>query len=180
MNLSNKLTVARILAIPIIIVLYLAGKTYWAAAVFIAAAATDILDGYIARKNGSVTAFGKFFDPIADKILMLTALALLLESGKISSIIVIIILSRDFLISGLRLVAIADGQIIASSRLAKVKTVTQDIALSLLLLDNFPFRYINVPMDIITLYISLVFTIWSGIDYMFKNIKTVKSLNKDH
>ena len=140
MNLPNKLTVLRVCLVPVFVLLMLtdwlggAGK-YVAAAVFILASITDWFDGYLARKNNLVTDFGKFMDPIADKLLVCSALICLVEKGALAAWIVIIIIGREFIISGFRLVASDKGTVIAASYWGKFKTVSQMLMVILLILD---------------------------------------------
>jgi len=145
-----------------------------AAGVFIIAAITDTLDGYIARKRNEITNFGKFMDPLADKLLVSAALISLVQMGKLSAWIVVVIIAREFTISILRAVAAAEGIVIAASWWGKAKTITQIIAIIAILLDNFPFKYINVPFDMIMMWISVIFTIASGIDYIIINKHVLK------
>ena len=197
MNLANKLTIFRIILVPIMAIipyLNLQGDfmglplTYfWMLLIFIVASITDKLDGYIARSRNQVTTFGKFLDPLADKILVLTAMVLLVELGKIPAWIPVIVLAREFLVSGYRLIAVEKGgQVIAASIWGKLKTVTQMIAIILIMFDknNFwdCFRggltgidfAINLVATILLL-ISVVATIFSGAAYM----KNGKELFKD-
>lgn len=172
MNLANKITIFRVFLVPIfMIAFYLDFKNHEiiAGLIFIIAALTDTLDGYIARSRNLVTNFGKFIDPLADKVLVSAALVLLAESNIIPGWVVVIIIAREFTITGFRIIAASEGVTIAASSLGKFKTITQLIAIVLLLFDNFPFDKINVPMDMIFLYISLGFTILSGFDYLYKN-----------
>lgn len=197
MNLANKLTIFRIILVPIMAIipyLNLQGDfmglplTYfWMLVIFIVASITDKLDGYIARSRNQVTTFGKFLDPLADKILVLTAMVLLVELGKIPAWIPVIVLAREFLVSGYRLIAVEKGgKVIAASIWGKLKTVTQMIAIILIMFDrnNFwdCFRggltgadfVINLVATILLL-VSVVATIFSGADYM----KNGKELFKD-
>lgn len=177
MNLANKITLFRVFLVPIFMfVLYsnLQYSNYIAAAIFIFASLTDTLDGYIARSRNLVTNFGKFVDPLADKILVSAALISLVGLGKIPAWVVVVIIAREFTITGFRILAASEGITIAASSLGKFKTITQLLAISLLLLNNFPFNIINIPIDMIMLYISLFFTIISGIDYIYKNKNTLK------
>lgn len=177
MNLANKITVFRVFLVPIfMLVLYssIPYSTYIAAFIFIFASLTDTLDGYIARSRNMITTFGKFVDPLADKILVSAALISLLELGKIPGWSVVIIIAREFTISGFRIIAASGGITIAASSLGKIKTVSQLVAIILLLLNNFPFNHINFPMDLVIYYISVLFTVISGFDYIFKNISTLK------
>ncbi|MFS0751779.1 CDP-diacylglycerol--glycerol-3-phosphate 3-phosphatidyltransferase [Oceanobacillus sp. 1P07AA] len=184
MNLPNKLTFSRILMIPIFILLlsipfswgsWNIGSTelpithFLAALIFIIAAATDWVDGYYARKHQLVTNLGKFMDPLADKLLVSAALILLVEMEMAPAWIVIIIISRELAVTGLRLVAAGEGIVLAAGSMGKLKTATQMIAIAVLLLHNFPFSYIDFPFGIIMLYLALIFTIISGVDYFVKN-----------
>lgn len=184
MNLPNKITFARILLIPIFMIIMSMSFDWgeWdigsttlpvshavAAIIFIVAAGTDFLDGYYARKYQLVTNLGKFLDPLADKLLVSTALIYLVEIGLAPAWVVIIIISREFAVTGLRLVAAGEGIVLAASQMGKLKTATQLVAISLLLLHQFPFSYINVPLGTILLYIAMIITAISGIDYFVKN-----------
>ncbi|WP_068672339.1 CDP-diacylglycerol--glycerol-3-phosphate 3-phosphatidyltransferase [Oceanobacillus sp. Castelsardo] len=184
MNLPNKLTLSRILMIPIFILLLsfpfewgvwdignseLPVAHFIAALIFIIASTTDWVDGYIARKHNLVTNLGKFLDPLADKLLVSAALILLIEMGNAPAWVVIIIISREFAVTGLRLVAAGEGIVLAAGGMGKIKTATQMIAIAILLLHNFPFSYIGLPIGIIMLYIALFFTVLSGVDYFIKN-----------
>lgn len=171
MNLPNKLTVLRVCMVPVFVVLMLvsglgdAGK-YAATAVFILASMTDWMDGYLARKNNLVTDFGKFMDPIADKLLVCSAMICLVEKGKLAAWMVIIIIGREFIISGFRLVASDKGTVIAASYWGKFKTVFQMIMVILLILDlGGVFQIIS---QVIT-WIALVLTVVSLADYLKKN-----------
>lgn len=177
MNLANKITITRIFLIPVFLVLMLIEFKYHnflAAAVFIIAASTDSLDGYIARKRNLITNFGKFIDPLADKLLVTSALIVLVSKGQVPALVAIIIISREFIIIGFRLLASSEGVVLAASWLGKVKTVTQIVAIIAIIIGNFPFNYINFPFDIIVLYISVIFTVISAVDYIYKNRKLVK------
>ena len=176
MNLPNKLTVKRMLAVPAFVVLMLIpvdgvsceGWCKWTAlAVFIIAAFTDLFDGRIARKYKLVTNFGKFMDPLADKLLVCSALICLVELERIPAWIVIIIIAREFVISGIRLIAVDDGVVIAASKWGKFKTVFQMIM-------------VGFMIDLLTellMWIALALTIISMIDYIAKNINLLKDLN---
>jgi CDP-diacylglycerol--glycerol-3-phosphate 3-phosphatidyltransferase len=183
MNLPNKITVSRVLLIPVFMVFMLydfgmgtivvAGTEMMkehliGGLIFIIASITDWLDGYIARKNGLVTNMGKFLDPLADKLLVSAALIILVELGIAPSWIVIIIISREFAVTGLRLILAGGGEVVAANQLGKIKTTAQILAISSLLLNNIFFESIGVPFGVIMLYIALVFTVWSGFDYFYK------------
>ena len=171
MNLPNKLTVFRACMVPVFVFVMLwdglgeYGK-YVAAAVIILASATDWLDGYLARKNGLVTDFGKFMDPIADKLLVCSAMICLVENDALAAWIVIIIIGREFIISGFRLVASDKGTVIAASYWGKFKTVFQMIMVILLILD---FGGVFDTIAEVVVWISLILTVISLIDYLYKN-----------
>ena len=169
MNLPNKLTMARILAVPVFIVLYMMGHNIIATIVFILASLTDMLDGQIARKRGLVTNFGKIMDPLADKILVYSAFICMVQIGIVPGWMLVIILFREFIVSGLRTVAAADGTVIAAGKTGKLKTILQIIAVPLLLLNNWPFSYIGIPGDQIFLWAQLIMTIVSGVEYVYEN-----------
>jgi CDP-diacylglycerol--glycerol-3-phosphate 3-phosphatidyltransferase len=137
--------------------------------IFILAASTDGLDGYIARSQNQVTAFGKFMDPLADKLLVSAALISLVEMAKLSSWIAMIIISREFIITGLRLVAAYEGIIIPAGKLGKVKTITQIVAISALMIGDYFKIYFGFNPGNLLLFIAVFFTIYSGLDYLIKS-----------
>ncbi|HOE56119.1 MAG TPA: CDP-diacylglycerol--glycerol-3-phosphate 3-phosphatidyltransferase [Bacillota bacterium] len=176
MNLANKITVLRILMIPVFMLFMLLEFPFHMEAallVFLAASLTDKLDGHIARKFNMITDFGKFMDPLADKLLITGALVVLIQLGRIEAWIVFVILTREFAVTGLRSLAAAQSIIIAAGKYGKIKTVVQIISIAILILDNFPFSLINIPMDIIMIYIMLIITVLSGIDYFNKNMQVI-------
>ena len=215
LNLANKLTIFRIILVPVLMLVPIIDKLYgipgeflgistafWIMnIIFIIASITDKLDGYIARSRNQVTTFGKFLDPLADKILVISALVILVEYTKIPSWIPIIVLAREFIVSGYRLLAVEKGgQVIAASIWGKLKTVTQMIAIIFAFLDRFSFGqfifrvasvtemqmnsaaiYMTIGQYIINIFttvlliISVIATIFSGIDYL----KNGKELLKD-
>jgi len=171
MNLANKLTIARIFLIPVFMIFLLTRigyGEYIAAGIFIVAASTDGLDGYIARSRKQITKLGKLLDPLADKLLVTAALISLVELDKIPAWIVILIIGREFAITGLRTIAMGEGVVIAASKLGKFKTVSQIVAIVAILLNDYPFNLINVPFGQIALYVAVFFTIASGIDYFLR------------
>lgn len=176
MNLPNKLTILRVFMIPFFLVALLvegipAGK-WIALAIFVLASFTDMLDGKIARKYNLVTNFGKFMDPLADKLLVSAALIALISLGKIPAWVVIVIISREFIISGFRLIASDNGVVIAASYWGKIKTVTQMVMIVLLLAD-----FSNSVMDILEtvfIYLALALTVISLVDYLIKNKDVLK------
>ena len=177
MNLPNKLTIFRVILIPFFVFFMLApyfpdnGK-YIAVAIFIIASLTDMLDGKIARKYNLVTNFGKFMDPLADKLLVCSAMICLVATGQLASWIVIIIISREFIISGFRLIAADNGIVIAASYLGKFKTVFQMLMIIVLILDiqNAGFQVLGVILT----YVALILTVVSLIDYIVKNKQVLK------
>lgn len=184
MNLPNKITLARICLIPLFIILLSVpldwgawhfGATtlpvthFAACLIFALASLTDWLDGYLARKLNLITNLGKFLDPLADKLLVSAAFILLVELHLAPAWIVILIISREFAVTGLRLVAAGEGIVLAASNMGKLKTTLQIVAIITLLLHNFPFSYIGIRVDLIMLYAALILTTISGIDYFMKN-----------
>jgi CDP-diacylglycerol--glycerol-3-phosphate 3-phosphatidyltransferase len=142
--------------------------------VFLIASLTDKLDGHLARKYNLITDFGKFMDPLADKLLVTGAFVILIQLGRIDAWIVFIILAREFSVTGLRSLAAAQNIVIAASNFGKLKTVTQIVAICILMLNNFPFSLINIPINTISVYLTLIITMWSGLDYFSKNIKVIQ------
>ena len=169
MNLPNKLTTMRMILVPVFIVLYLMEYNIAAVVVFIAASFTDFLDGHLARKNNLVTDYGKIMDPLADKLLVTSALVCMVQTQVVPAWMVIVILAREFAITGLRAVAASDGKVIAAAWSGKVKTVTQMIAVIFLLLGNWPFSLIGFPFAKVMLWIAVIMTIYSGCEYIWKN-----------
>ena len=196
MNVANRLTVLRMLLIPLVIAELLLPEvwpsfsvcSHWVAALlFLAAAITDILDGKYARKHNVVTDFGKLMDPIADKMLVVSAfvmLSCLTDAAHprwlLHPVLTILFIAREFLISGVRQLAAAKGVVIAAGKLGKFKTTFQDIiVISLLLYDEFPFRYLNPYLMIlieVLVYFTLALSIASAVEYIVKN-KGVLNLN---
>lgn len=176
-NLANFFTMLRILLIPfIMLAYYFVPQWVWLApALFTVAALTDLLDGYFARKNNQVTSFGKFLDPIADKLLNMAALVLLAgRNDALLTVTVIIILAREFFVTALRMLAAQQGIVIAADWFGKIKTVVQDITIVVLLLNNFPFSNWGIPAGTVLIVLSLVLTVLSGVNYFWKNRQVFK------
>ncbi|HAE62482.1 MAG TPA: CDP-diacylglycerol--glycerol-3-phosphate 3-phosphatidyltransferase [Eubacteriaceae bacterium] len=180
MNLPNRLTILRMIMIPFFIFFFLSDMKYGqiiGAVIFVVASFTDTLDGYIARKYNLITVFGKFMDPLADKLLVSSALICLVETGHISSWVAIIIIAREFAVTGLRVLAASDGIVIAASWWGKIKTITQMIAIVSMLFDNYPFSIVGFPFSDIAMYLAVAFTIISGADYFRLNKEVFKQLS---
>ena len=169
MNLPNKFTVGRMLAIPVFIVVLMMGYQIAATVIFILASLTDLFDGMIARKYGLITDFGKIMDPLADKLLVMSAFVCLVELGAVPGWMVIIIFAREFTVTGLRIAAAAAGVVIAAEKTGKIKTALQMTAIPLLLLDNWPFYLVDLPAADIVLWAAVIMTVFSGIEYLMKN-----------
>ena len=174
MNLANKLTMLRILLIPVFMVFIewdsLPGHILWAFVIFVAASLTDFVDGYIARKNNMVTDFGKFMDPLADKLLVCSAMICMIEVDKLPAWVVIIIIGREFIISGFRLIAAENGIVIAANYWGKFKTVSQMIMIILLMLD---FGGVFAVLTQIFIWLSVALTIISLLTYIMQNRKVL-------
>jgi len=178
MNLPNKLTVLRVCLIPVFLFFLLANpmgepiSRYIALGIFIIASSTDALDGYIARKYNLITNFGKFMDPLADKLLVCSAMIAMIEMGDIPSLAVIVIIAREFIITGFRLVASDEGIVIAASMWGKIKTITQMIMVIYLLLG---FKGdLALSIGNILIMASVFFTVLSAVDYIYKNKAVLK------
>lgn len=193
MNLPNRITLTRIFLIPVFLLFIvpyqewlLEYKTfrflsqygkYIAAAIFVVAASTDAVDGYIARKTNQMTKFGKFIDPIADKLLVVAALFALVQRNEVSTWIAIIIIGREFLVTGLRLVAAGEGTVISASKWGKIKTVLQMAAIVAALLNNYPFSLITTfPIDRILMLLAVIATLYSGYEYFKLNYKFIDTV----
>ncbi|MEE0956253.1 MAG: CDP-diacylglycerol--glycerol-3-phosphate 3-phosphatidyltransferase [Eubacterium sp.] len=175
MNLPNKLTILRMIMIPFFVIFmkipnFAAGR-YIALVIFIAASLTDTADGYIARKYNLITDFGKFMDPLADKLLVITAMICLIDTKEIPSWVVMIIIAREFIISGFRLVAADNGIVIAASKWGKLKTITQMTMIIVILLNVPAFFY----LEQVLIYLALALTVISLMDYIIKNKKVLGS-----
>lgn len=185
MNLPNKLTLLRIAMIPLIVAIYFSPLRNGASfsvlnstislvdilvlVIFAAASFTDYLDGMIARRDNLITTFGKFADPIADKLLVNTVLLLLAGEQTISILVPIIMISRDMIVDAIRLVSSSNNRVIAASYWGKLKTVSQMVAIILLLLRNIPFSMFNIRVDLMMITVATVVSLISGIDYFLKN-----------
>ncbi|WP_298077384.1 CDP-diacylglycerol--glycerol-3-phosphate 3-phosphatidyltransferase [uncultured Abiotrophia sp.] len=182
MNIANKLTLLRMLMIPVFIFLLLNHSTdqvvwlgtaipvnqVWATVVFALASFTDFLDGYLARKYQLVTSFGAFFDPMADKLLVMAALILLVQLGSVPGWVVFIILARELMVTGLRvLIAQSNGKVMAAAMPGKIKTTTQMLAIICFLLQDMGRSVWGLSLANLLLYVCLFFTIYSGLEYFY-------------
>jgi CDP-diacylglycerol--glycerol-3-phosphate 3-phosphatidyltransferase len=181
LNLPNLLTLARIAAIPLLVVIMLSPSRqagFWAAALFGAAAATDFIDGWLARKWGVVTVLGKFLDPLADKLIVMAALIMLIPHDRVPAWAVFLLLSREMIVTGLRSIASSEGIVIDASDLGKVKTIYQMVAIPGLLLHYDYYWFFGVQTELLHVNmhnfgmffftIALGLTLWSGFDYLHK------------
>lgn len=182
MTTATKITFLRLILIPIMVVFLIIPKSgilimnfdlyeFIAAIIFVIASFTDFLDGYIARKYNQITNFGKFLDPIADKILVLAAMTYLISTGRIAFWAVLIIIFREFLVTGIRLLAVEKGEVIAASNYGKLKTIATMIALIIMMFNNL---YLPIILVDTIWYIAVFLTIFSGLDYLFKNLNIFK------
>ncbi|MDO4384288.1 MAG: CDP-diacylglycerol--glycerol-3-phosphate 3-phosphatidyltransferase [Eubacteriales bacterium] len=174
MNLPNKLTILRIIAVPFFIAAYMYHWYIAAFVLFVAASLTDMLDGKIARARNLVTNFGKIMDPLADKILVYSALCLFVENGTIPAWSLIIILAREFAIAGMRTVAASEGTVIAAGMSGKIKTVLQMFAVIILIVAAGPLPQLQT-IGMLVFWASLIMTVYSGVEYIAKN-KSVFSM----
>ncbi len=186
MNTPNKLTLLRIILVPFFILFLLADAiplhSLWALIAFVVASLTDLLDGKIARKQNLVTNFGKFLDPLADKVLVISGLICFIQMGLSDAVVVIIIVAREFLVTSLRLVAVDNGNVIAASGLGKIKTaftMTAMVGVMLLaILKDFSVLPLEFPLFLISeilLWVAVVLTVISGVDYLIKNRSSINT-----
>lgn len=170
MNLPNKLTLARIIAVPFFIAAFMMKYYLVALIIFALASLTDMLDGKIARARGLVTNFGKIMDPLADKILVYSALCLFIDIRVIAGWTLIIILAREFTVAGMRTVAASEGRVLAAGMSGKIKTVLQMIAVILIILAlAVPAYPIIMTAGLVVFYASLAMTVYSGCEYVLQN-----------
>ncbi|MEQ2456204.1 CDP-diacylglycerol--glycerol-3-phosphate 3-phosphatidyltransferase [Flavonifractor hominis] len=166
MNTANKLTMLRVILIPVfLLVLYLQFPFHmlFALAIFILASVTDFIDGYVARHYNQVTDFGKFMDPLADKVLVMAALLWLVEVGRIPAWALLIVIVREFAVTALRLIAVERGRVIAAAWSGKVKTASTMVCICLMLL------FTNPGLDLVCVLLILITTVYSGVEYFIKN-----------
>ena len=172
MNIPNSITIFRIILIPIIVVLMLTNIPYGgalAAAIFLFAALTDSLDGYLARRWKQTTKLGAILDPVADKLLITAALISLVELGKLSGWIAIVIIGREFAVTGLRVVKAEEGLVIPASKMGKLKTTSQVTAVMVIMLEQLIYPLAQLQLGQWIMYLAVIITLVSGIEYFLKN-----------
>lgn len=191
MNLPNRITLSRIFMIPIMMVFLLVDLPFlpeplvwggvelgWgqliACIIFIVASCTDGIDGYIARSRNLVTNLGKLMDPLADKLLVSAAFISLVQMDKLAAWMAIVIISREFAVTGLRQIALLDGSVMAAGAGGKIKTVLQIVAIALLLLNNLPFETWDIPAADIFAWAAVIVTAYTGVDYFVRNRRLLK------
>ena len=170
MTTASKITMARIALIPFFIVAAIMGYNYAALVFFVVAALTDSLDGYVARHYNQVSTFGKFIDPLADKLLVFAALLIFVENGQMASWACMIVIAREFAVTGLRLVAMEDGTVIAAGTSGKIKTALSMVCICIMFLPIHDFALVSwLTVDVICVVLIVLVTVYSGIDYFVAN-----------
>lgn len=172
MTTANKITIARVVLIPVFLVLAYAGLMYWALAVYIIACLSDMADGYIARHYNQISNFGKFADPLADKMLVLAAMCFFIENGQMPGWAVAVVLFREFAVSGLRLIAVERSRVIAAAWSGKIKTGCTMVGLGAMML----FPQVNL-VNIICTVIIIITTVYSGVEYFYVNRDVFKDID---
>ena len=175
MTTANKITILRIILVPILVILlYLdfKGHIYWALAVFIVASVSDFFDGYIARHYNQVSNFGKFLDPLADKLLVIAAMMVFVEKGYMPGWALLIVVSRELAVTGLRLVAVDNGRVIAAAWSGKIKTASTMVGIILMMLIGIPYQvsWLNTVVWVVV----VITTVYSGVEYFYKNRDVLK------
>lgn len=177
MTTANMITIARILLVPVYVFFALGTPNMTtdiiAASIFLFISLTDFLDGYIARKFNQITDFGKFLDPLADKILVISAFVIFVSQGRLNPVVTIAVITREFLVTSIRLVAAGKGTVIAASMSGKLKTVTQIICVMAILLEDVVSLVYPLPYGEIFSWVMLIFTIYSGLEYLILNRKLI-------
>ncbi len=181
MTTANKLTIIRMVMIPVFVLVMMfpfPGSRWVALAIFIAASVTDFVDGHIARKYGQVTDFGKFMDPLADKLLVTSAILLFVESGQCPAWCALLIIAREFAVTALRLIAVNNGVVIAAAWSGKIKTAGSIVCICLMLTPWHAFNIVGgFSLDMLCVAVMVILTVWSGAEYFIKN-KNMLSVDK--
>ncbi len=178
MTTATKITLARVALIPVFMVLLLMGFNWWALIVFAVASLTDFVDGYVARHYNQTSDFGKFLDPLADKLLVTAAMLIFVEQARMPSWVVMVVLAREFAVSGLRMVAAANGTVLAAGWSGKVKTFATMVGLCIMMVvGEFSFitQAVALWIDLVIVAIILVTTLYSGVEYFIQNRKVFKA-----
>lgn len=173
MNTANKLTLLRVFLIPVFLVVYywgFAGSRYVALGIYIVACLTDLLDGYVARHYNQVSDFGKFADPLADKMLVTAAMLWFVENGQMAAWMLLIVICREFAVSGLRMIASDKGRVIAAGWSGKVKTASTMVCIVLMFLP------IPTVLNTVCVWVITLTTLWSGVEYFVKNKDVIQSI----
>ena len=179
MTTANKITLFRVVLIPVFLVLVYTGHMYWGFAVFVIASLSDFADGYIARHYNQITNFGKFMDPLADKVLVMAAMCYFVETGRMPGWALAVVLLREFAVSGMRLVAVEQGRVIAAGWSGKIKTAATMLCLCLMLLIGPPTVEDSAP-DLVAQFstaVILITTVYSGVEYFWKNRDVFKHVD---
>ena len=172
MTTANKITIFRVIMIPVFLVLAYANQPVWAFVVFVLASLSDMLDGYIARHYHQITNFGKFMDPLADKVLVLAAMCFFVERGFMPGWAVALVLLREFAVSGMRLIAVEQGRVIAAAWSGKIKTAVTMVGLAaMLLFSSYPW------VNTLATALIVITTVWSGVEYFYKNRDVFKNVD---
>ena len=172
MTTANKITIFRVIMIPVFLVLAYANQPVWAFVVFVLASLSDMLDGYIARHYHQITNFGKFMDPLADKVLVLAAMCFFVERGFMPGWAVALVLLREFAVSGMRLIAVEQGRVIAAAWSGKIKTAVTMVGLAaMLLFSSYPW------VNTVVTALIVITTVWSGVEYFYKNRDVFKNVD---
>ena len=166
---ANKITMARMVLIPVFLVLAYTGHMIWALAVYIIACLSDFADGYIARHYNQISNFGKFMDPLADKMLVLAAMCFFIENGQMPGWVVAVVLFREFAVSGLRLIAVEQSRVIAAAWSGKIKTACTMVGLCVMLFTSHPL------VNLIVTWVIVITTLYSGIEYFYVNRDVFKN-----
>ena len=178
MNTANIITISRILSVPIFLYfLYNLDKPWYSlisAALFLIISLTDMIDGYIARKYNQITDFGKFLDPLADKILVSSAMIVLVGLGRLNSVACVIVIFREFIVTSLRLVANTGGKVIAAGIWGKLKTIFQIITVMVILLEEYLITLYPLPYSAFFVWIMVILTVYSGLEYIWQYRKFIK------
>ena len=169
MNTPNKITIGRIILVPVFMVLLYCDLPYWALVVYIIACLSDMADGYIARHYNQISNFGKFMDPLADKVLVLAAMCFFIENGQMPGWAVVIVLFREFAVSGLRLIAVEQQRVIAAAWSGKIKTACTMVGLCVMLFTSHPL------VNLIVTWVIVITTLYSGIEYFYVNRDVFKN-----